>query len=243
MFRNRRGKKMVMCEVRGDGGAEGKEGNEKDTLAHDSTEYMIPIISRYILKRLAIWIFWDVNRDWLPLQDLGNSADAAAELEDVSGVTRNDLDTDQVARERQIGIQLKNLDEKLKREVTSLLQVPEVKEDKLKTAVKLDLLRRLSESLQDMYSDIQAMVAETCKCNEDLKREFYDFAYHGLRAEHNDLVLRVKDLESWQAEMSDEEKKAFQRLQQYQINRQRQIDKLENFWRLLFSSVRKYFVV
>ena len=177
------------------------------------------------------------------MQDLGNSVDAAAELEDVSGVTRNDLDTDQVARERQIGIQLKNLDEKLKKEVTSLLQVPEVKEDKLKTAVKLDLLRRLSESLQDMYSDIQATVAETCKCNEDLKSEFYDFAYHGLRAEHNDLVLRVKDLESWQAEMSDEEKKALQRLQQYQINRQRQIDKLENFWRLLFSSVRKYFVV
>ena len=177
------------------------------------------------------------------MQDLGNSVDAAAELEDVSGVTRNDLDTDQVARERQISIQLKNLDEKLKKEVTSLLQVPEVKEDKLKTAVKLDLLRRLSESLQDMYSDIQAMVAETCKCNEYLKGEFYDFAYHGLRAEHNDLVLRVKDLESWQAEMSDEEKKALQRLQQYQINRQRQIDKLENFWRLLISSVRKYFVV
>ena len=169
--------------------------------------------------------------------------DAAAELEDGSGVTRNDLDTDDVVRERQIGIQLKDLNEKLKKEVTSLLQVPEVKEEKFKTAVKLDLLTRLSESLQDMYSDIQAMVTETCKCNEDLKRQFYDFAYQGLRAEHNDLVLRVNDLESWQAEMSDEEKKALQRLQQYQINRQRQIDRLENFWRLLFSSVRKYFVV
>ena len=177
------------------------------------------------------------------MQGLGNSVDAAAELEDVSGVTRNDLDTDEVEREREIGVQLKDLNEKLKREVTFLLQVPEVKEDKLKTAVKLDLLTRLSESLQDMYSDIQAMVAETCKCNEDLKREFYDFAYHGLRAEHNDLVLRVKDLESSQAEMSDEEKKAFKRLQQYQINRQRQIDRLENVWRGLFSSVRKYFVV
>ena len=227
----------------GGGGGKGKEGNEKDTLAHDSTEYTIPVISRYILKRLAIWICWDVNRDWLPLQGLGNSVDAAAELEDVSGVTRNDLDTDEVEREREIGVQLKDLNEKLKREVTFLLQVPEVKEDKLKTAVKLDLLTRLSESLQDMYSDIQAMVAETCKCNEDLKREFYDFAYHGLRAEHNDLVLRVKDLESSQAEMSDEEKKAFKRLQQYQINRQRQIDRLENVWRGLFSSVRKYFVV
>jgi len=86
------------------------------------------------------------------------------------------------------------------------------------------------------------MVAETCKCNEDLKREFYDFAYHGLRAEHNDLVLRVKDLESSKAEMSIEEKKDFQRLQQHQNNRKRQIDRLEKVWRGLFSSVRKYFV-
>ena len=177
----------------------------------------------------------------MPLQGLGNS-DPATELEDVSGATGNDLDTDQENRERRTAIRLKSLDEKLKNEVTSLLQVPEVKEDKLKTAVKLNLLTVLSESLQNIYGDIQAMVAETCKCNEDLRREFYDFAYHGLRAEHNDLVLRVNDLESSQPEMSDEEENAFKRLQQYQINRQRQIDRLENFWRGLFSSVRKYFV-
>ena len=175
------------------------------------------------------------------MQGLSNSIGAAAKLEDVSGATRN-FDTDQEARERQIGIQLRNLDEKLKTEVTSLLQVPEVKEDKLKTAVKLDLLTRLSDSLQNIYSDIQAMVAETCKCNEDLKREFHDFAYHGLRAEHNDLVHRVNDLESSQAEMSDEEEKALKRLQQYQNNRQRQIDRLENVWRGLFLSVRKHFI-
>ena len=179
---------------------------------------------------------------WLPIQGPGNSVDAATELEDVSGATRNDPDTDQEDRERRIAIQLKSLDEKLKRELTSLLQVPVVKEDRLKTAVKLDLLTKLSESLQNMYSDIQAMVAETCKCNEDLKREFYDFAYHGLRAEHNDLVHRVKELESSQAEMSDEEKNDFKRLQQYQKNRQRQIDRLENVWRGLFSSVSKHFI-
>ena len=178
----------------------------------------------------------------MPIQGLGSSVDAATELEDVSGATRNDLDTDQETRERRITLQLRRLDEKLKKEVTSPLQVQEVREDKLKTAVKLDLLTKLSENLQNMYSGIQAMVAETCKCNEDLKREFYDFAYHGLRAEHNDLVLRVKDLESSQAEMSDEEQKAWERLQQYQKNRQREIDWLENVWRGLFSSVRKRFV-
>ena len=178
----------------------------------------------------------------MPIQGLGNSADEASEWEEASGATSNDLGTDQENRERRIAIQLKSLDERLKKEVTSLLQVPEVKEDKLKTAVKLDLLTKLSESLQNMYSDIQAMVTETCKSNEDLKREFYDFAYHGLRAEHNDLMLRVKDLESFQAEMTDEEKEAFKRLQQYQNNRQRQIDRLEKFWRGLFSSVRKHLI-
>ena len=54
VFHNRRGKKMVMCEVRGMAGGRGRGGNEKDTLAHGSTEYTIPVISRYILKRLAI---------------------------------------------------------------------------------------------------------------------------------------------------------------------------------------------
>ena len=177
----------------------------------------------------------------MPIQGLGNSVDAATELKDVSGATRNVLDTDQENRERGIAIQLRNLDEKLKTELTSPLQVAEVKEDTLKTAVKLDLLKRLSEILQNMYSEIQAMVAETCKCSEDLKREFYDLAYHGLRAEHNDLVVHVKDLESLQSEMSVEEKEDFQRLEQYQKNRQRQIDRLENVWRGLFSSVRKHF--
>ena len=194
---------------------------------------------------LAMWIFhvaW-CESYWLPTQGgLRNSFDVATELEDASGATRNDLDTDQENRERRMAIQLKSLDEKLKEELTSLLQVPEVKEDKLKTAVKLDLLTKLSESLQNLYSRTHAMVAETSKCNEDLRREFYDFAYHGLRAEHNDLVLRVNDLESSQAEMSDEEKEAFKRLQKYQINRRREIDRLETFWRGLFSSVRKYFV-
>ena len=175
-------------------------------------------------------------------QGLGNSVGTATELEDVSDATRNDLDTDQENRERRIALQLKSLEEKLKEEVTSLLQVLEVKEDKLTTAVKLDLLTKLSKSLQNLYSSTQAMVAEMCKCSDDLRREFFDFAYHGLRAEHNDLVCRVNDLESSQTEMYDEEKKAFKRLQQYQDNRQRHIDRLENVLRGLFSSVRKYFV-
>ena len=73
--------------------------------------------------------------------------------------------SDQENRERRIAIQLKRLDEKLKNEVTSPLQVQEVREDKLRTAVKLDLLTKLSESLQNIYSNIRAMVADTKRVN------------------------------------------------------------------------------
>ena len=146
-------------------------------------------------------------------------------------------DTDDAARESHIGKTLEKLNERLITYVTSPLQVPEVKQDKLKTPVKLDLLTRLSERLQELYSETLIIVTETCKCNEDLKKEFYDFAYHGLRAEHNELVHRVKDLESALSEMSVDEKKDFERLQGFQVNRQRQCERLDKLWRGLFSPV------
>ena len=147
------------------------------------------------------------------------------------------MDTEQAARERRISVRLQRLNEQLKTHVTSPLDVPEVKLDQLKTSIKLDLLTKLSERLQELYSEVQAMVAETCKCSEDLKKEFYDFAYHGLRAVHSDLVPRVTDLESVLGEMSEEEKKDFERLTGYQVNRQRQVKRLDNLWRGLFSPV------
>ena len=57
------------------------------------------------------------------------------------------------------------------------------------------------------------MVAEACKCSEDLRKDFYDLAHHELRAEHYQLVHRVKDLESAQEEMMEEENKEYHRLQ------------------------------
>ena len=116
----------------------------------------------------------------------------------------------------------------------------EVKQDQLRTAVKLDLLTRLSERLQDLYTEALSMVAEACKCSEDLRKDFYDLAYHGLRAEHYELVHRVKDLESAQEEMNEEEKKEYDRLQSYQRGRQSQVEKLDKLWRYLFSPVCIY---
>ena len=79
------------------------------------------------------------------------------------------------------------------------------------------------------------MVKEAGKCSEGLRKDFY--AYHGLRAEHYELVHRVKDLESAQQEMSEEEKKEFDKLQSYQRGRQSQVDQLDKLWKYLFTPV------
>lgn len=146
--------------------------------------------------------------------------------------------TNEAAKEKRIGVDLKNLNKQLKKDVTSLLDLPEVKQDQLKRTVKLVHFRRLSESLQMLYSKILAMVAETCTCNEDLKTEFRDFVFHGMRAIHNDLGHRVKELEFVQSEMTEEEKKDFKRLKMYQVNRQKQVEMLDKLWESLFSPVR-----
>ena len=129
-------------------------------------------------------------------------------------------ETEKAARDAYTSLKLKGLNERLYMHVTFPLEVPEVKQDQLKTPVKLDLLTRLSECLRELYSETQAMVAETCKYSEDLEGEFFDFAHHGLRAEHNDLVYRIIDLESTLAEMLEVEKEAYKRLLGYQANRQ-----------------------
>ena len=117
------------------------------------------------------------------------------------------------------------------------MQTPVVKQDQLRLAVRLDLLIRLSENLQELYTETQGMISQAVKCNEDLRRDYYDLAYHGLRAEHFDLVHRVEDLESAQEDMSEEERKEYERLQSYQKDRQRQVEALDKVWRHLFSPV------
>ena len=146
-------------------------------------------------------------------------------------------DTDRAERELHISEMLGNLKRQLSTYVTSLLEVPEINQDQLKTPVRLDILTRLSKRLQELYTDIQTMVPQACRCSEDLKKEFYDFVYHGLRAEHNELVHRVQDLESALEEMSEEEKENFCQLKKYQVNRKRQVERLDNVWRSLFSPV------
>ena len=171
------------------------------------------------------------------MQDLAENFDNSAR-EDDSEDTRNSIAPGRGDTECEIDAKLKDLNELLRKNVTFILQVPEVKEDKLKVSVTLDLLSRLSFSLQELYTSVLSIGAECCKCSEEVRREFYDFVYHGLRVEHNDVVHRVKDLATTQGKMTAEEKKDFGKLQQLQANRQRQVDMLEKLWRGLFSPVR-----
>ena len=144
---------------------------------------------------------------------------------------------DQAARERSVSDKLKDVNDQLKTYVISPLEVSEVKQDQLNTPVKIDLLANISRRLQELYSKMQALVGEACQCSEDLKRDYYDLANNGLRAAHNDVIHRVNDLKSLQKKMTEEERGNFQRLQTYQVNRQRQVELLDNLWRSLFKSV------
>ncbi|XP_068692260.1 chromosome partition protein Smc-like isoform X18 [Montipora foliosa] len=157
------------------------------------------------------------------------------ELEEEDLEHKLSKETDEEARERRISAKLQKYIRDLKTYVTSSLEVPEVKQDQLKTPVKLGILKTLSEHLGDLYIGIRDMVSETCKCSEDLKREFYDFGYHGLRADHNELIHRVQDLEDTVEEMNEEEKEELQKLKEFQMNRESLIKELEEKWRALFS--------
>ena len=113
----------------------------------------------------------------------------------------------------------------------------EVKQDQLRAAIKLDVLTKLSRRLQELYTEALGILAEACKCSGDLRKDFHDLVYHGLRVEHYELVHRVEDLESAQEEMSEEEKKKYDRLQSYQRGRQSQVERLDRLWKSFFSQV------
>ena len=145
-------------------------------------------------------------------------------------------ETEEEVRERLTSAKLQTYKHQLATYVTSPLMVPEVKQDQVKTSVKLDISKTLSEHLEGLYIGTREMVSETCKCSEDLKREFYDFAYHGLRVDHDELVHRVKDLEDT-VQMGEEEKEVLREVKDLENNRQSLIKELEGKWRALLSPV------
>lgn len=136
----------------------------------------------------------------------------------------------------QVSEELKHLKAKLS-DMTASLEIPELKEETFTIPKKLDLTNRQSRSLHELYSKVKDMTAEACKCDEFVRRNFYDFTYHSLRAVHNDLNARVADLQSVEEHMKEQEKDELKKLLSYQKGREKEVEYLEQRWIRLFSTV------
>ena len=138
-----------------------------------------------------------------------------------------------------ISEELERLQEKLSY-IISNLEISELKEESFPIPNKLDLINRHSRTLQELYTKVTGMTGEACKCDESVRRNFYDFTYHSLRAVHNDLVARAADLLSVEVTLKEEEKETLRKIVSYQKGREKQIEQLERLWMGLFSPVCSY---
>jgi len=136
-----------------------------------------------------------------------------------------------------ISDELERLQEKLSN-ITSNLEIGELKEECFPIPNKLDLINRHSRTLQELYTKVTGMTGEAYKCDELVRRNFYDFSYHSLRTVHNDLRARAADLQSAEPTMREKEKEALKSLLSYQRGREKQVEHLEKLWIGLFSPTK-----
>ena len=137
-----------------------------------------------------------------------------------------------------ISDELKCLQERLS-DITSTLDKRELKEESFPISSRLDLLDRHSRTLQELYTKVTGMTGEACKCDELVRRTFYDFTYHSLRTAHDNLSARAEELQSAEPTMREKEKETLKSLLSYQRGRERQVEQLEKLWIGLFSPVCK----
>ncbi|XP_020612621.1 uncharacterized protein LOC110050988 isoform X2 [Orbicella faveolata] len=136
-----------------------------------------------------------------------------------------------------ISEELERLQEKLSN-IISNLEIGELKEECFPIPNKLDLINRHSRTLQELYTKVTGMTGEACKYDELVRRNFYDFTYHSLRAVHNDLSVRAADLQSAEPTMREKEKETLKSLLSYQKGREKQVEHLEKLWIGLFSPIK-----
>ena len=146
-------------------------------------------------------------------------------------------EAEQDARESRMKEELKICDKKLKHYVTHPLIVPEIRQDRLpSTAVTVDVLKVISEHLEEQYKTTLDIASEACQCSEDLRELFYDFAYHALITEHKQINYKMNDLEEKLNSTPTEDKDEFAYLMLLQNRRKDLVDELEK-WRHHFSPV------
>ena len=140
----------------------------------------------------------------------------------------------QAARESNVSEILEKCKEKLETFVTKPLAVPEVRQDNLpSTAVTVDVLKVLSEHLEEQYNTTLDIAREACQCSENLRERFYYLAYHALQAEHNEINLKVKNLKKALKKTPKDVKEEFKNLMRLQKGRKVLVVRLEKFRHLI----------
>ena len=173
---------------------------------------------------------------YLPWQDLeNNSVKATIQISVNIGEETKIIKTSKV-NDLGVSEELERLQEKLSN-IISDLEIGELKEESFRIPNKLDLLTRHSRTLQELYTKVTGMTGEACKCDEVVRRNFYDFTYHSLRAVHNDLRARAADLQSLLVTLKEEEKETLRKILSYQKGREKQVEHLEKLWIGLFTPV------
>ena len=171
----------------------------------------------------------------MPRKELENSVNATIQISVNTPEETKIIKTSEV-KDLDISEELKRLQEKLSNIVRSL-EMGELKEESFPIHNKLDLLNRQSRTLQELYTKVTGMTGEACKCDESVRRNFYDFTYHSLRAVHNDLRARAADLQSVEMTLKEEEKETLRKMLSYQKGREKQVEYLERLWMVLFTPV------
>ncbi|XP_015755609.1 PREDICTED: uncharacterized protein LOC107335141 [Acropora digitifera] len=144
-------------------------------------------------------------------------------------------ETEQEARESRVSEILGKCKEDLETYVTQPLVVPEVRHDNLpRTAVTVDVLKVISQHLEQQYNTALDIAPAACQCSEDLRKCFHDFAYRALQAENNEMNLKIKNLNKMLKEASKDDKEEFENLKRLRKRRKDLVVKLEK-WRPLFS--------
>ena len=140
----------------------------------------------------------------------------------------DNIETMKTSNEVYIGESLQEIKRKLQR-LTESLAIYEVNQDRLTIAVRLDLYIRLASELQELYSRAKTLTYPVAQCDTIWKEEFGESIFNGLRAAHNDLTPRVRDLESSQGDMSEKEKEEFKRLMRYMTGIESQFRMTQRF--------------
>jgi len=187
-------------------------------------------------KKFLVWESEENEFETL-FEELDNSANATIQIT-VNTPEETKIMKSSEVKDLDISEELKSLQEKLS-DITSSLEKGELKEESFPITNKLELINRHSRTLQELYTKVTGMTGEACRCDELVRRNFYDFTYHSLRAVHNNLSARAADLQSAEPTIREKEKETLKSLLSYQKGREKQVEQLEKLWIGLFSPITR----